>query len=178
MNRSIALAAFTLPGLLTSCGSGMTANDAGKPADWAADACKTFPASAATKAAGVAVAKVESSGQTGNELTLVSNCTYSTANGKTNFGVLLRQAKAAAESIDAQIAELKSQPDMTGPSEDVAMPKGKAIWAPRIGTLSYFPDNRRMIAVTPPGAISLGIAKPSSADLKAKAIAIATAIEG
>jgi hypothetical protein len=67
---------------------------------------------------------------------------------------------------------------VTGPSEDVAMPKGKAIWAPKIRTLSYVPATGRMIVVTPPGAITFGADAPPPADLKAKAIAIATAVEG
>ncbi|RVT90248.1 hypothetical protein [Sphingomonas crocodyli] len=171
---SVALGLF---GLVSGCGGGGGAMS-GKPEDWAADACKTFPADVAGKVAGVSVKKAESAGQTGNERTLVSNCTYSSADDRTSFAVLLRQAKSDGESVDDQITGLKSQPDMTGPSEDVNMPKGRAIWAPKLRTLSYVPAVGRMIVVTPPGAIAFGSDAGPSSDLKAKAIAIASAIEG
>lgn len=171
-----AIAALTLAAL-AGCGGGSVG---GKPADWAKDACKTFPADAASKASGVAVAKAESSGQTGNDQTFVTNCTYSSADGKNNFGVLLRQDKSEEATVDAMIGGMKSQPDISGPSEDVAMPKGKAIWQPKLRTLSYLPEDGRMIVVTPPGAIFFGSGAeaPPPAELKAKAIAIANAIEG
>lgn len=159
---------------LAGCGG---SGPSGKSADWAVDACKTFPAASAAKASGLAITKAESPGQTGNDQAAVSNCTYSTADGKTNFGVLLRQDKSGQTTVAEQIAGLTSQPDMIGPSEKVTMPKGKAVWAPKLHTLSWVPDDARMIVVTPPGAITLGQAAPEG-DLKAKAIAIATAIEG
>ncbi|QDZ06583.1 hypothetical protein FPZ24_03090 [Sphingomonas panacisoli] len=172
-------AAVTLAGLTASCGGGgLAGGGSQKAADWALDACKTFPKEAAGKAAGVAVGKTETAGQTGNDDILVSNCTYSSADGKTNFGVLLRQVKTGGQSVDAQIADMKSRPDMTGPSEDVAMPKGKAVWASKMHTLSYVPADGRMIVVTPPGAFSFGGPASADGDLKAKAIAIASAVEG
>lgn len=177
-SRGLSFCALIMAGLTAGCGSGGGGGGSGKSADWAADACKSFPAEAAGKAAGVAVAKAETVGQTGNEQVLVSNCTYSSADGATSFGVLLRQDKVGAETIDAQIAGLKSQPEATGPSEDVAMPRGKAIWATRLNTLSYVPEAGRMIVVTPPGAISFGKPPAPPAELKAKAVAIATAVEG
>lgn len=179
MTRSprLSLCVLVLTGLAAGCGSG-AGGGSGKSAEWAADACRTFPAEAAGKAAGIAVAKAETPGQTGNEQTLVSNCTYSSADGKASFGVLLRQDRTGGETIDAQIAGLKSQPDATGPSEDVAMPRGKAVWAPKFNTLSYVPEAGRMIVVTPPGAVSFGTPAASPEALKAKAVAIAKAIEG
>jgi len=162
----------------TGCSGGGITGSSQKASDWALDACKTFPKEAASKAAGVALAKAETAGQTGSSDTLVSNCTYSSADGKTNFGVLLRQEKSGGQSVEAQIAGLKSRPDVTGPSEDVAMPKGKAVWAAKMHTLSYLPAAGRMIVVTPPGAFSFGGAAPNDGDLKAKAIAIATSVEG
>lgn len=170
------LAAFTLAGLMGGCGGGITGGSE-KAADWALDACKTFPKEAAGKAAGVAVDKAETAGQTGNDDVLVSNCTYSSADGKTNFGLLLRQAKTGGQDVDAQIADMKSRPDMTGPSEDVVMPKGKAVWASKMHTLSYVPAEARMIVVTPPGAFSFGGPPPIDGELKVKAIAIANAVE-
>lgn len=170
---SFAVVAFA--GMVTACGGGVAGDP--KPADWALDACKTFPKETAGKAAGVAVSKTETGGQTGNDEVLVSNCTYSSADGKTNFGVLLRQVKTGGQGVDAQIADMKSRPDMTGPSEDVAMPKGKAIWASKMHTLSYVPSEGRMIVVTPPGAFAFGGPAPADSDLKSRAIAIANAIE-
>ncbi len=169
--RHAMLAIVSATALLTGCGS------SGKASDWAADACKTFPSAAAAKVTGLAITKAEAPGSTGNEQTAVSNCTYSTADGKTNFGVLLRQDKTGQTTVAEQIAGLTAQPAMTGPSEEVKMPKGKAIWAPKLNTLSWIPDDARMIVVTPPGAITFGKSAPAG-DLKAKAIAIATAVEG
>ncbi len=125
----------------------------------------------------MAVAKTDSPGQTGNEQVHVSTCSYSSADGATSFTVLLRQVMSDAPALDAEIANMKSQPDITGPSEDVAMPKGKAIWQPKMRTLSYVPEAGRMIVVTPPGAIVFGKAETPLSDLKAKAIVIATAAE-
>ncbi len=169
------LFALMLTGLLGACGGG---GSSGKSADWAADACKTFPLETAAKVSGLAVTKAESSGQTGSNDVAVTNCTYSTADGKGNFGILLRQDKSGDLTMAEQLSGLTSQPDLTGPGEEVAMPKGKAIWAPKLRTLSYVPDDARMIVVTPPGAISFGPSAAPAGDLKAKAIAIATAIEG
>lgn len=182
MTRSpaLSLCALMLTGLIAGCGSsgGGSGGGSGKSADWAADACKTFPAEAASKAAGFAVTKAESPNQTSNEQIIVSNCSYSSADGSTSFGLLLRQDKTGGETIDSQIAGLKSQPDATGPSEDVLMPKGKAIWATRLNTLSFVPEAGRMIVVTPPGAITFGKPPAPPEELKAKAIAIAQAVEG
>lgn len=178
----VSLCSLMLAGLVTACGSGggggtTVGGGSGKSADWALDACKTFPLDAAAKAAGVEVTKAETSGQVSNEVTLVSNCSYSRPDGKTNFGVLLRQDKALGDTVDVQIAGLKSQPDLTGPFEDVAMPKGKAIWSPKLRTISYVPEAGRMIVVTPPGAVVFGGTPAPDAEVKAKAIAIALAAD-
>ncbi len=172
------LATIALTGLVSSCGSAGIGS--GKSSDWAEDACRTFPKEAASKAAGVAVVKAEPSGQLSTDQTVLSHCSYSGADSSTHFGVLLRQAKTDSQTVDDQIAGLKSQPDMTGPSEDVAMPKGKAVWASKLRTLSYVPADGRMIVVTPPGAIVFGpgAVSPAPDALKAAAIRIASAIEG
>jgi hypothetical protein len=161
--------------LLAGCGGGGGAS--GKSADWAVDACKSFPKEAAAKASGVTVAKSEVSG-TGSDQTALSNCVYSSADGKDNFGVMLRQDKTGEVKLDEQVKGLTAQQDVTGPMEEVPMPKGKAFWAPKLNTLSWVPDDTRMIVVTPPGAIVFGQAPTPAAELKAKAIAIATAVEG
>jgi len=175
------LALITLTGTVAACGNSGSdsATSSSKPSsDWAADACKTFPAEAASKAAGVNFVKAENSSQTGSALVLVSNCNYSSADGRVTLGILLRHALSDEESIDAQIAGLKSQPDMTGPSEDVPMQKGKAVWSSKLNTLSYVPRDGRMIVVTPPGAVSFGKSDADPIQLKTTAIAIAKAIEG
>lgn len=171
------LCALALAGLAAGC-SGGGAGGSSKGAEWAVDACKTFPAEAAGEAGGVAVAKAESSAATSNEQVTVSNCTYSSADGKDNFGVLLRQDKVSGQTVDEQLAGVTSQPDVTGPGEPVAMPKGKAVWMTKLRTLSYVPEGARMIVVTPPGAIAFGQAPVPVEQLKTKAIAIANAIEG
>ena len=174
------LSALALAAALGGCGSkdGSVAGGAsGKASDWAVDACKTFPLAAASKAAGVTFVKADAPNQTDTGQVLVSNCSYSTADGE-SLGVLLRQDKTDGTTVDTQIAGLKSQPDVTGPMDDVAMPKGKAIWSVKMNTLSYVPQDGRMIVVTPPGAVTFGKKGPPAAELKAKAISIANAIEG
>lgn len=163
--------ALVLIGSLAACGGG-----GGASSDWAVDACKTLPADAASKASGVAVAKAElASAAVSNEQTTLSNCSYSTADGKINFGVMLRQDKTGQTNIAEQFEGLKSQPDMTGPMVDVAVPKGKAAWATKLRTLTYVPDDLRMIVVTPPGAIVIGGPTDPDDVLKAKALALAEA---
>lgn len=175
--KAIHGAMLGLSGAMLLAGCGGSGGASGKGSDWAADACKTFPREAAAKASGVAVTKSDASGN-GSEETALSNCTYSSADGKDNFGVMLRLDKTGQTKLAEQVAGLTAQPDATGPLEEVAMPKGKAFWAPKLNTLSWVPDDTRMIVVTPPGAVSFGQAKPPASDLKAKAVAIAAAVEG
>lgn len=183
IGNSIGAAGLSALGLtiaLAGCGGkdGSVAGGAsGKASTWAVDACNTFPAEAAAKASGLAIVKADTPYQTDTGQVIVSNCNYATANGET-FGVLLRQDRTDGTTIASQIAGLTSQPDMTGPMEDVPMRKGKAVWATRMNTLSYVPQDGRMIVVTPPGAVTFGKKGPPAAALKAKAIAIADAIEG
>ena len=142
--------------------------------DWGADACKTLTAEAATKAAGVAVATASANSTTRVGDNSVSTCSYSGSDG-TLFTVALRYAPEG--TMDESIAGLKSQPDMTGPIEDVPAPRGKAFWAPRLKTLSYFPDDHRMISVTPPGAKLNGTSDPDDV-LKQRALALAERAAG
>lgn len=176
--------------LLTGCGSSSEAGseaengrDAGAAgasvtaavtSDWGADACKTLTAEAAGKAAGVAVATASAGATSKVGENSVSTCSYSASDG-TLFTVALRYAPegTAAESI----AGLKSQPDMTGPIEDVAEAPGKAFWAPRLKTLTYLPDDARMISVTPPGAKLNGTSDPDAV-LKQRALALAQRAAG
>lgn len=165
--------------LLTACGNSSPGGEAQSEAiavgpDWGADACKTLSAEAAGKAAGVAVATASAGATTKVGENSVSTCSYSASDG-TLFTVALRYAPegTAAESI----AGLKSQPDMTGPIEEVAGAKGKAFWAPRLKTLTYLPDDRRMISVTPPGAKPNGKSDPDDV-LKQRALALAERAAG
>lgn len=142
--------------------------------DWGADACKTLTAEAAAKAAGVAVATASANATTRVGDNSVSTCSYSGSDG-TVFTVALRYAPegTAAEAI----AGLKSQPDMTGPMEDVAATKGHAFWAPQLKTLTYVPDDSRMITVTPPGVKPGGKGDPDDV-LKQRALALAERAAG
>lgn len=167
--------------LLTACGSsgsdvsGRTENkDAMIGSDWGANACKTLTAEAAGNATGIAVATASAGATTKVGENSVSTCSYSASDG-TLFTVALRYAPegTAAESI----AGLKSQPDMTGPIEDVPAAKGKAFWAPQLKTLTYLPDDRRMISVTPPGAKLNGKSDPDDV-LKQRALALAERAAG
>ncbi len=57
------------------------------------------------------------------------------------------------------------------------MQKGKAVWQPQLRSLSYVPDDARMIVVTPP-FIGLSRKGADPAKLKASAITIARAVAG
>lgn len=170
--------------LLTACGSGEKAGGgAGSEAqsdgvaagpDWGADACKTLTAAAASRAAGLAAATASANSTTRVGDNSVSTCSYSSSDG-TLFTVALRYAPEG--TMDASIAGLKSQPDMTGPIEGVAAAKGKAFWAPRLKTLTYLPDDRRMISVTPPGVKLGGTSDPDDM-LKQRALVLALATAG
>jgi hypothetical protein len=167
---------------LAGCGSGgetagqAPSSDRGRTTgpDWGADACKTLTAQAASKAAGLSVATASANSTTRVGDNSVSTCSYSSSDG-TLFTVALRYAPEG--TMDESIAGLKSQSDMTGPIEDVAAAKGRAFWAPRLKTLTYLPDDQRMISVTPPG-VKLGGTSDPDAVLKQRAVALALAAAG
>ena len=186
------IAAAALASLMFACGDagdgagggGVSAGASGggtsaKADDWAKDACKTFPADAAAKASGMVVKSSEGTHTNAND-TDVASCTYSGEAWDDGFTVALRQAHDTDLSIDQQIAGLSSQPDMTGPATNVAMPAGEAVWHAKMRTLTWVPDAARMIIVTPPGAITFGDKPPkiTEADMQATAIRIAEAVEG
>lgn len=167
--------------LLSGCGSssGDTASQAqagsiAVSSNWGADACKTLTAEAAAKAAGVAAATASANSTTRVGDNTVSTCSYSGSDGML-FTVALRYAPEG--TMDESIVGLKSQPDMTGPIEDVPAPKGKAFWAPQLKTLTYFPDDQRMISVTPPGAKLKGTSDPDDV-LRQRALALAERAAG
>jgi hypothetical protein len=165
--------------LLAACGQGSTtgAGQATSTDQWAIDACKTFPASAAAKATGLPIKTATLAGRASSNGTNVSNCSYASDGGNAQFGILLRQDTTGTTTLQQQIDGLTSDPGTSGPSEPVAMPKGNAVWQPEVRTLSWVPDDSRMIVVTPPG-IELSRKGADQAKLKASAIAIARAIEG
>lgn len=140
-------------------------------ADWGAEACKMLTADAAAKAAGVAVSQATSSSNARVGDNTVSTCSYATSDGVA-FTVALRYSPDA--TLAASIAGLKSQPDMTGPIEEVPAKSGKAFWAPRLKTLTYLPDDHRMISVVPPGVRFGGTSDPDDV-LKQRAMALAEA---
>ena len=144
---------------------------------WAVDACKTFPAAAAAKASGLAIETTTLGAQVSVAGTTVSSCGYATAGNRESFGVLLRQDTTGKATIDQQVAAITSAPAETGPSEIVEMQKGKAVWQPQLRSLSYVPDDARMIVVTPP-FIGLSRKGADPAKLKASAITIARAVAG
>lgn len=169
-------------------GAGGAANEAGADvetgAQWAVDVCKSFPAEAAGKAAGLAIAKTIPSPNVFTSGVNVSNCTYSAQDGAL-FSVGFRHDTSGATTMTEAIAGLTARPDMTGPVEEVPAKVGKAFWTPRLKTLSYLPDDSRMVTVTPPGAKPGGaepedkaVAAAEEAALKAKALAIAEAAAG
>lgn len=176
-----ALAGLTSLLLLTGCNSGGS-DVSGKAegvsaivnSDWGANACETLTAEAAGKAAGIAVATASAGATTKVGENSVSTCSYSASDG-TLFTVALRYAPEG--TAEESITGLKSQPDMTGPIEDVAATKGKAFWAPRLKTLTYLPDDHRMISVTPPGAKLNGKSDPDDV-LKKRALALAERAAG
>lgn len=163
--------------LLSGCGgsddsTSETGAESLAGSDWGADACKTLTAEAAGKASGLAVAKSSASSVARVGDNTVSTCSYSASDG-TQFTVALRQSPDA--TMAESIAGLEANPDMTGPVEAVPAPVGKAFWAPQVKTLTYLPDDHRMVSVTPPGANVMGGKSDSDDLLKPRALAIALA---
>ena len=190
MNKVMLSGLATLPLMLltASCGSAYKgdASDASASTSsaaasatggtkWASDACRTFSAAAVSKATGQTFSKAElNANQNDDAPATVSSCNYSTADGNVFFTILLRQDRTGQETIDSQASGLTSSPDMTGAMDPVEMPRGKAFWSSRLHTLSYIPDNARMIVVTPPNAMGAG--KKPDAELRRNAVAIASAV--
>lgn len=169
----------------TDAGGGSAARPAlaavtdGKPKDWAVDVCKTFPVAAASKASGLAIKETNTSHTNAND-TDVGSCTYSGEAYDELFTVGLRHAHDPDMTVEEQIASVTSEPEITGPSEEVTMSKGKAVWSPKLRTLTWVTDPARMVIVTPPYAVTFGSKPPKlpDAELRANAIAIAKAVEG
>ncbi len=164
--------------LLAGCGEPSSKSTSEATADgtaWGAEACRTLTAEAAAKAAGVAVSQATSNANAQVGGNTVSTCSYAAGDG-TTFTVALRRSPDG--TLAESIAGLKSQPDMTGPIEDVAAPAGKAFWAPRLKTLTYMPDDHRMVSVTPPGANVMGGKSDPDDVLKQRALALALAAAG
>ena len=166
-------AGLSAAALLAGCGSGARDSSAetATSADWAADACKTFPADLASKAAGMTVTQATASPGASVGGTRVSTCNYTASDG-TIFTLLLRQSPDS--TMEEAITGLKANPEMTGPMEEVAVAGGKGFWAPRLKTYTYLPDGQRLISVTPPG-VRLGGKSDADDVLKQKAEAIAEA---
>jgi hypothetical protein len=153
---------LVLAGALAGCGGGA--------ARWAEDTCKTLPAEAAAKAAGVDVTGTAADSGVGDGY---SGCNYTTKDGGT-FSVQLRYDKTGTTTVDGTVAAVKADTS-SDPQIDVPMSKGKALWNPKLHALSYYPDDPRLITVMPPGALKAdGTSDPDDA-LKAKAVSIAEA---
>ena len=136
---------------------------------WAADACKTLPAGAATRVAGVQVRSALPGARSTVGGTQVSTCNYQTS-GNGSFTVLMRHQGEAGGGIRQAIAGLRAMPDITGPVTEVPVANGKAFWVQRHRTLSYIPDDKRVVVVTPPNAAGV-----TDDVLKQTALAIARA---
>lgn len=177
-----AIAATLAASVLAGCGDSKSGSAApvaavtgeGAGNDWAVDACKTFPVAVAAKASGLAVETATLGAQVSVGGTNASSCSYSTAGNRETFGVLLRHDTTGNSTLDGQLASVTGNPAETGPSEMVAMPKGKAVWQPQLRSLSYLPDDGRMIVVTPP-FIGLSMQGTDPAKMKDAAIRIAIA---
>lgn len=169
MNRCGATLGLAL--LLAGCGSAGSVKDAGTGQDWAIDACKTLPAAAAGKAAGLAVTEAKASPGASAGTAHVSSCSYMGSAGE-SFTVLLRQSPDS--TLEEAITGLKAAPDMTGPIDEVPVSAGKGFWAPKLKTFTLLPDGTRLISVTPPGVRLGGKSDPDDI-LKQRAQAIAEA---
>lgn len=161
--------------LLSGCDRSAGTGDNGGTKDarlWATDACATFPADAAAKAAGVAVTAAVPGGKSTVSGMQVSTCTYE-APGAESFTIAMRY-QGEAGSMQTAIAGLNAAPEVTGPIVEVPVDQGKAFWGQRYRTLSFIPDETRVVVVTPPGA-SGPDAAPNEARLRQTALAIAQA---
>ena len=143
---------FTASALVSGCdrsagpGDGRSAKDARL---WATDACKTFPSDAAGKAAGIAVTAAVPGGKSTVSGMQVSTCTYETA-GSGSFTIAMR-FQGEGGSMERASAGLNAAPQVTGPIVEVPVKQGKAFWGERFRTLSFIPDETRVVVVTPPG---------------------------
>ena len=166
--------------VLSACGEKSETTDTSTAAstvssDWATDACKVFPAADATMSSGIAIASATTSDAGNANQTNISQCTYATADGKPAFTIMLRHDLSGTLTSDMQMKGLTAAPDMTGPTEEVVMAKGKAIWTGQLKTLSYVPDDARMIIVS---LANQSASEPNAEQgLKQQAIGIANAIE-
>lgn len=176
MRTSAPIAPVLAALMVAGCGGAGTGEQPA-PSGWAIDACETFPVAAAARASGLAIETAMLGAQTSVNGTDVSSCSYATAGNRETFGILLREDRSGRATIDEQLASVSSAPAETGPSEPVAMPRGKAVWQPQLRSLSYIPADGRMIVVTPP-FIGLSAAGTDPEKLKATAIRIALAVAG
>jgi len=136
---------------------------------WAVDACRTFPAAAAAKAASVPVSSAIAGARSTVGGIQVSTCTYQTS-ANASFTVLMRDWGDKGGGAAKTIAGLRAVPDITGPVSELKVEGASAYWVPKHHTLSYIPDDTRVVVVTPP--VSPGA---SEAALQQTALALARA---
>lgn len=180
MRLSATLAALSAIALLAGCGGGDSSGPggganvaAGKSDDWGKDACKTYPVAAVAKAAGIPLATA-GAGTSGTpvEGVNVSTCSYKSADEKQIVTIGLRQDLEGGRTMAGEIGSLQGMPEVTGPTEVIAMPKGQAVWQPKLRTLTWIPDPDRLITITPWGLKIMDESDPVDV-MKARALQIA-----
>lgn len=160
---------------LAGCGGGGASG--GVDPSWALDACKTFPVATIAKASGVAVTTAKGDASSPVKGVNVATCHYATADEKPSdsISLTLRHDVEGGRTMEGEIDGLTNQPDLTGPTEVIAMPKGKAVWQPKLRALSWLPDPDRLIVVIPNGLRIMGESDPAD-QMKARALQIANGL--
>ena len=137
--------------LITGCEGGRK-DDALSVAEgkqWAADACRTLPADALAKAAGETVRSAIAGAKSTVGGIQVSTCTYQTS-GDAAYTVLMRDWGDKGGGASQTVAGLHAMPEITGPVSELKVDGATAYWVPKHRTLSYIPDDKRVVVVTPP----------------------------
>lgn len=169
--------AMVMVELLAGCGGagGNGAAASGGASAWnPIDACATLSKDRAAKAFGKPIASAELSGvhPFGDGGAAVSSCMYRAADGAL-FSLLLRQAPDE-ESYQQGIDDIRAGKMTDDPATDLPGLPGVALWQPKLGALSWFPDRKWMVVV----AVGHGFGQPKTDDatLRAQSIAIAKAL--
>lgn len=138
------------------------------------DACTTMGKDRAAKAFGKPIASTELNGvhEFGDGGAAMSMCMFKAADGSL-FSVLLREAPDE-EGYRQGVDQIRAGHMTEDKGVDVPGLPGVALWQPKMGALSWFPDRKRMVVVS----IGHGFGQPTIDDaaLRAKSIEIAKAL--
>lgn len=173
------LRTVVISGLLTSlaaCGastSGGSSQSVPSGGGWTVtDACTTLGKARAKAAFGQPIVATDLSGvhQASEGGVAMSMCTFTTQD-KSHFTVLLRQIADSDQTNAPGIEDIRSGGGIAGPAIDLHDLPGTLLWQKSMGTLTWFPDDKRMAVVT----VAKNFDGPAMPDDKRLAMSIAIA---